>query len=110
MKISHILKLIYPEANKNAKNLDYSLKIKEGNEIISYWNTSVLGEQPTPEFLETKRAEADYKKELEICLQKRRQEYPPIEDYVDGIVKGDQVQIQKYIDDCLAVKAKYPKP
>lgn len=36
-------------------------------------------------------------------------EYPPIEDYVDGIVKGDEAQVQAYIDACLAVKAKYPK-
>ena len=41
---------------------------------------------------------------------KRRSEYPPIEDYLDGIVKGDQEQIDNYIADCLAVKAKYPKP
>jgi hypothetical protein len=41
--------------------------------------------------------------------QKRAAEYPPITDYLDGIVKGDQVQINKYIADCLAVKAKYPK-
>lgn len=40
----------------------------------------------------------------------RKIEYPPIEDYMDGIVKGDQEQIQVYIDACLAVKAKYPKP
>jgi len=30
-------------------------------------------------------------------------------DYIDGVVKGDQAQIDKYIADCLAVKAKYPK-
>ena len=40
---------------------------------------------------------------------KRAAEYPPIADYLDGIVKGDQAQIDKYIADCLAVKAKYPK-
>jgi hypothetical protein len=40
----------------------------------------------------------------------RQLEYPPISDYVDGIVKGDQAQVQAYIDACLAVKAKYPKP
>lgn len=40
----------------------------------------------------------------------RAAEYPPITDYVDGIVKGDQAQVQAYIDACLAVKAKYPKP
>lgn len=40
----------------------------------------------------------------------RAAEYPPITDYIDGIVKGDQAQVQAYIDACLAVKAKYPKP
>ena len=39
----------------------------------------------------------------------RKAEYPPIVDYLDGIVKGDQAQVDKYIADCLAVKEKYPK-
>jgi hypothetical protein len=39
----------------------------------------------------------------------REREYPPITDYLDGVVKGDQAQIDKYIADCQAVKAKYPK-
>jgi hypothetical protein len=39
----------------------------------------------------------------------RKPEYPPSEDYLDGIVKNDQAQIDKYIADCLAVKVKYPK-
>ena len=39
----------------------------------------------------------------------RAREYPPIADYIDGVVKGDQAQIDKYIADCQAVKAKYPK-
>jgi len=42
-------------------------------------------------------------------IEKRAAEYPPITDYLDGVVKGDQTQIDKYIADCLAVKAKYPK-
>ena len=40
---------------------------------------------------------------------KRQAEYPPITDYLDGVVKGDQTQIDKYIADCLSVKDKYPK-
>jgi hypothetical protein len=42
-------------------------------------------------------------------IAKRAAEYPPITDYIDGVVKGDQAQIDKYIADCLAVKNKYPK-
>jgi hypothetical protein len=41
---------------------------------------------------------------------KRAAEYPPITDYIDGVVKGDQAQIDAYIAACQAVKAKYPKP
>jgi hypothetical protein len=41
--------------------------------------------------------------------EKRAAEYPDFRDYLDGVVKDDQTQVQKYIDDCLAVKAKYPK-
>jgi hypothetical protein len=41
--------------------------------------------------------------------EQRKAEYPRIEEYLDGIVKGDQEQINKYIADCLAVKEKYPK-
>jgi hypothetical protein len=56
---------------------------------------------------EIARLEADYvAKEYQ---RKRQSEYPPITDYLDGIVKGDQAQIDKYIADCLAVKTKYPK-
>lgn len=39
----------------------------------------------------------------------RAAEYPPMADYLDGVVKGDQAQIDKYVADCLAVKVKYPK-
>lgn len=40
----------------------------------------------------------------------REREYPDVREYLDGVAKGDQAQIQSYIDKCLAVKAKYPKP
>jgi hypothetical protein len=64
------------------------------------------------------RAQATYEKNLansrlaaiELCRQQRAAEYPPMADYIDGIVKGDTAQTQTYIDACLAVKAKYPKP
>ena len=45
----------------------------------------------------------------EAYKAKRQVEYPPMTDYLDGVVKGDQAQIDKYIADCNAVKAKYPK-
>jgi len=50
---------------------------------------------------------------LHVATQYQRDraaEYPPQADYLDAIVKGDTVAQQAYIDACLAVKAKYPKP
>ena len=52
------------------------------------------------EFLE--RYNLDY-------ISQRTGAYPPIEDYLDAIVKDDTAAIEKYKTDCLAVKNKYPK-
>jgi Mlc titration factor MtfA (ptsG expression regulator) len=41
--------------------------------------------------------------------QSRAAEYPDFRDYLDGVVKGDQAQIDAYVAACLAVKAKYPR-
>ena len=54
------------------------------------------------------KEEADVINELSYDL-KRKAEYPDFTEYLDGIVKGDQAQIDKYIADCQAVKLKYPK-
>ena len=66
--------------------------------------------QPTKEevITEIERLQAEY--EYNEYQRLRATEYPPMADYLDGIVKNDQEQIQTYIDACLAVKAKYPKP
>ena len=58
---------------------------------------------------EVTQAEADRITNLTYA-DYREAEYPPAEDYLDGIVKGDTAQVDKYVADCLAVKAKYPKP
>jgi len=59
-------------------------------------------QKPSWEEVQVKIAKLSYQRN-------RAAEYPPITDYIDGVVKGDQAQIDKYIADCLAVKAKYPK-
>ena len=41
--------------------------------------------------------------------RKRKAESPDIYDYMDGIVKNDQTQIDKYIADAQDVKARHPK-
>lgn len=57
---------------------------------------------------EVQRLQAEYDA-LEYQRQ-RSVEYPDFREYLDGIVKGDQNQIDAYTAACLAVKEKYPKP
>lgn len=67
--------------------------------------------QPCIEAWETKKQEPPQAlPEPRDYAEARAREYPSLAIYLDGIVKGDQAQIQAYIDACLAVKAKYPKP
>ena len=63
-----------------------------------------------PEDIEEKRAELISEHNALNYKKRRAIEYPPITDYLDAIVKGDQDQIDEYIQKCLAVKSKYPKP
>lgn len=39
----------------------------------------------------------------------RKLEYPNYIDYIDGVVKGDEEQVAKYIQDCKNVKEKWMK-
>jgi hypothetical protein len=74
--------------------------VNEYNELFGSENS--WNNKPSWDELQTVLYQIEYKKN-------RAAEYPPITDYIDGVVKGDKAQIQVYIDACLAVKAKYPK-
>jgi hypothetical protein len=56
---------------------------------------------------EMDKLQAEY--DAQDYARKRKVEYPDIYDYIDGVVKSDQAQIDKYIADCQAVKDKYSK-
>ena len=70
------------------------------------------GGQKKPTKAEVEAEVARLQKEWENTEYKRlrAKEYPDVKEYLDGLVKGDTEQMQAYIDACLAVKAKYPKP
>ena len=52
-----------------------------------------------------KQHDEDYESLKEL----RAAEYPPMEEYIDAIVKGDTEAAGKYKRKCLEVKAKYPR-
>ena len=70
------------------------------------------GGQKKPTQAEVEAEVARLQKEWEDAEYQRLRapEYPDVKEYLDGLVKGDTDQMQGYIDKCLAVKAKYPKP
>jgi hypothetical protein len=78
-------------------------ELLDGVEIIPMTGAEVQEVKQRAEALETQGAATQYQSD-------RAKEYPDFRDYLDGIVKGDQAQIDAYIAACQAVKAKYPKP
>ena len=75
------------------------------HEDVIKWDTPEISDAKINAEMARLQTEYDSKQ----YARTRAKVYPPITDYLDGVVKGDQVQIDKYIADCLAVKAKYPK-
>lgn len=89
-----------PVQSTACPQVDYTQKVTEGTPVFDgtawkqVWETT----------------QTSYEEQLAYILSMRAAKYPPMSDYLDGLVKGDQAQIDKYIADCLAVKAQYPKP
>ena len=95
-------------ANKEIDFLKDVLLQDDGNgAYIKEWNLDIP--KPTMAQLDAFEAQANEVERLNLIKANRANEYPDFKEYLDGIVKGDDAQIQKYINDCLAVKAKYPK-
>lgn len=100
-----LLKSIRPHTPDSANYVELEALIKANDPSIVFCDIAVAQALPwapseplTPEQVRNE------------VRTKRAAEYPPMADYIDGIVKGDQAQVQAYINACLAVKAKYPKP
>jgi len=73
------------------------------------WNDTNTKPLPSLVDLELAWAAVQAKIAANKYQELRASAYPPGTDYLDAIVKGDTAQAQAYIDECLAVKAKYPK-
>ena len=83
-------------------------KYDTSNGVLTGWYDTE-NPQPTTSQIDAEIARINAENTANEYKVKRAAEYPPMADYLDGIVKSDQDQIDKYIADCLAVKAKYPK-
>jgi hypothetical protein len=90
---------------KNSNNTIYAYELDGSQDHLIGDKTPITQEEV--DAIRAVKTQTDF--DALTYAKKRASEYPPITDYIDGVVKGDQAQIDKYIADCLAVKAKYPK-
>ena len=97
---------LYANKEVNFRN-EVTLQDDGNGAYIKEWNLDIP--KPTMAQLDAFEAQANEVERLNLVKANRANEYPDFKEYLDGIVKGDDAQIQKYINDCLAVKAKYPK-
>ena len=86
-------------------NAEVSINADDINQITWHNGTTPI---PANQIL-AKQQELITEYESNQYQRDRAKEYPDFKEYLDGIVKGDQAQIDKYIADCLAIKTKYPK-
>tara|TARA_Y100000310_G_scaffold13289_1_gene13572 strand:- start:87 stop:401 length:315 start_codon:yes stop_codon:yes gene_type:complete len=99
-----------PNKNDAISNLVSGVAWSMNGEEISHWDINNVGiAQPTDEAINTELTRLQTEYDAKDYARKRKAEYPDIYDYMDGIVKSDQAQIDKYIADCQAVKDKYSK-
>ena len=84
---------------------EFSVNAEDINQITWLNGTTPIAKQTILNKQKELQAEYDSKQ----YQRNRAKEYPDFKEYLDGIVKGDQAQIDKYIADCLAIKTKYPK-
>ena len=90
------------------KGSEVCVGIEEGK--ITHWELAKGDAQkPTEQEISDEVTRLKGIHDAQAYARSRKAEYPPATNYLDGIVKGDQGQIDKYIADCLAVKDKYPK-
>lgn len=107
---------MYTSTKKYASILDAMVSLRPAKDWYFWGETyddlkwrDTTCEPPTREEVEAEiiRIQAEY--DATEYQRKREKEYPDVKEYLDGIVKGDQQQIDAYIAACQAVKAKYPK-
>ena len=98
ISIMEAIKAINPIAECTVINEDI-------NQIIWNDNTTPISKED----ILSKKTELQAEYDSQDYARKRKVAYPDIYDYMDGIVKDDQTQINKYIADCQAVKVRYKK-
>jgi hypothetical protein len=93
----------YKDSNNKLFGFEDNQNVPAGLVEITKLEAELLGKQNFEAQKETEIASMDY-------VRQRLTAYPELGAFVDAWVKNDEAALEEYRQDCLAVKAKYPKP
>lgn len=89
---------------------------KDGKDLTATEEVVVGQDENENDIIETKLVHVYEEVEVDVEAWKkenyailRKAFYPQMTDYMDAVVKGDTEAQQSYIDECLAVKERFPK-
>lgn len=93
----------YKDANNKVYGFDSTQTVPAGLVEITKLEADVIGKQNFEAQREIEISQMDY-------VRQRLTAYPELGAFVDAWVKNDESALEEYRQECLAVKAKYPKP
>jgi hypothetical protein len=93
----------YKDSNNKLFGFEDNQNVPAGLVEINKLEAEVLGKQNFEAQKEIEIASMDY-------VRQRLTAYPELGAFVDAWVKNDEAALEEYRQECLAVKAKYPKP
>jgi hypothetical protein len=93
----------YKNANNQVFGFEANQDVPVGFVEITKLEADILGREKYEIAKEAQIAELDY-------VRQRVYAYPTFGEFADAWVKNDTVALEKYRQECLAVKTKYPKP
>jgi hypothetical protein len=93
----------YKDSNNKLFGFEDNQDVPAGLVEITKLEAEVIGKQNFEAQKEIAIASMDY-------VRQRLTAYPELGQFVDAWVKNDEAALEEYRQDCLAVKAKYPKP
>jgi hypothetical protein len=93
----------YKDSDNKLFGIEDGQSVPAGLIEITKLEAEVIGKQNFEAKRETEIAAMDY-------VRQRLTAYPELGQFIDAWVKNDQEALEEYRQDCLAVKARFPKP
>ena len=93
----------YKDSNNKLFGIEDGQSVPAGLVEITKLEAERIGKQNYEKLREVEISQMDY-------VRQRLTAYPELGQFIDAWVKNDQEALEEYRQDCLAVKARFPKP